>query len=80
MTTSARASVPTLKLMKGMVRFAPWRYAGNALLWTLVWVMPVIPGLISKEFFDGLLGEVRQSMAVRETYLQALGEQSAVGS
>jgi hypothetical protein len=25
-----------------------------------------------KEFFDGLLGEVRQSMAVRETYLQAL--------
>jgi ATP-binding cassette subfamily B protein len=64
MTTSARASVPTLKLMMGMVRFAPWRYAGNAILWTLVWVMPVIPGLISKEFFDGLTGEESVSFGV----------------
>jgi hypothetical protein len=33
-----------------------------------------------KEFFDGLLSEVRQSMAVRETYLSALGQQPTVGS
>ena len=33
-----------------------------------------------KEFFDGLLGEVRQSMAVRETYLSALGEQPGLDS
>lgn len=64
MTSSARASVPTLKLMVGMVRFAPWRYAGNGILWTLVWVMPVIPGLISKEFFDGLTGEESVSFGV----------------
>lgn len=64
MTTRARASVPTLKLMMGMVRFAPWRYTGNAILWTLVWVMPVIPGLISKEFFDGLTGEESVSFGV----------------
>ncbi len=57
MTARARSSVPTLKLMMGLVRFAPWWYTGNAILWTLVWVMPVIPGLISKEFFDGLTGE-----------------------
>jgi ATP-binding cassette subfamily B protein len=63
MTTRSR-SVPTLKLMMGMVRFAPWRYAGNAILWTLVWVMPVIPGLISKEFFDGLTGEESVSFGV----------------
>jgi len=64
MSTSARAPVPTLKLMVGMVRFAPWRYAGNAILWALVWVMPVIPGLISKEFFDGLTGEASVSFGV----------------
>lgn len=64
MTTRARVSVPTLKLMMGMVRFAPWRYTGNAILWTLVWVMPVIPGLISKEFFDGLTGEESVSFGV----------------
>lgn len=62
--SSARASVPTFKLMVGMVRFAPWRYSGNAILWTLVWVMPVIPGLISKEFFDGLTGEASVSFGV----------------
>jgi ATP-binding cassette subfamily B protein len=64
MTSSARASVPTFKLMLRLLRFAPWRYAGNAILWTLVWVMPVIPGLISKEFFDGLSGEVSVSFDV----------------
>ena len=64
MKSSARASVPTFKLMLGLVRFTPWRYAGNAVLWTLVWVMPVIPGLISKEFFDGLTGEASVSFDV----------------
>ena len=64
MTTGARAAVPTFKLMLGMVRFAPWRYTGNAIMWTLVWVMPVIPGLISKEFFDGLTGEESVSFGV----------------
>jgi ATP-binding cassette subfamily B protein len=62
--TTARASVPTLKLMIGMVKYAPWRYTGNAILWTIVWVMPVIPGLISKEFFDGLTGEASVSFGV----------------
>jgi ATP-binding cassette subfamily B protein len=62
--TTARASVPTLKLMFGMVKFAPWRYTGNAILWTIVWVMPVVPGLISKEFFDGLTGEASVTFGV----------------
>jgi ATP-binding cassette subfamily B protein len=64
MTAGARASVPTLKLMVGLVKFVPGRYAGNAVLWTLVWVMPIIPGLISKEFFDGLSGEESVSFGV----------------
>ncbi|MDH3539669.1 MAG: hypothetical protein OEP52_06725 [Acidimicrobiia bacterium] len=33
-----------------------------------------------KEFFDGLLGEVRQSMAVREAYLAAMGQRPPPGS
>lgn len=72
MKPSSRASLPTRRLMLGVVRFAPWRYAGNAILWTLVWVMPVIPGLITKEFFDGLTGEASVSFGV-ETLIAFIG-------
>lgn len=64
MTTRVRSSVPTFRLMVGMVRFAPWRYAANAVLWALVWVMPIVPGLITKEFFDGLTGEETATFSV----------------
>jgi len=45
---------PTARLMFGSVRFVPWRYAANVLLWSAIWLMPIIPALITREFFDSL--------------------------
>jgi ATP-binding cassette subfamily B protein len=40
--------------MAGSVRFVPWRYVANVFLWSTIWLMPVIPALITREFFDSL--------------------------
>ncbi|MDH3500846.1 MAG: ABC transporter ATP-binding protein/permease [Acidimicrobiia bacterium] len=45
---------PTARLMVGSVRYVPWRYLANVLLWSTIWLMPVIPALITREFFDSL--------------------------
>lgn len=47
-------NAPTAKLMAGSVRYVPWRYLANVLLWSTIWLMPVIPALITREFFDSL--------------------------
>ena len=52
--TTKRASVPTGRALWSLVRAFPARYATNVALWTLIWVIPIIPGLIIKAFFDGL--------------------------
>lgn len=49
--------VPTGRLILRLIAYLPWRYAGNALAWTVVWAMPIVPGLISREFFNGISGE-----------------------
>ena len=51
---SAKAAVPTGRAMRRLMSAHPWRYAGNLLLWTAIWAMPIVPGLITKEFFDRL--------------------------
>jgi ATP-binding cassette subfamily B protein len=55
--TSKHASVPTGKALWSLVRAFPVRYGANVALWTLIWVIPIIPGLIIKAFFDGLEAE-----------------------
>jgi ATP-binding cassette subfamily B protein len=40
--------------MVGSVRYVPWRYLANVFLWSTIWLMPVIPALITREFFDSL--------------------------
>jgi ATP-binding cassette subfamily B protein len=47
----------TLHLMWGLIRFQPRRYLLNVAAWATVWVMPAIPGLITKAFFDRLTGD-----------------------
>jgi ATP-binding cassette, subfamily B, bacterial len=53
-TVSRRASVPTLWMLWRLMRFAGWRYPVNLVLWASIWVMPVIPGLLTRAFFDRL--------------------------
>ena len=37
-----------------LARAQPWRYAAAVILWSAIWTMPVIPGLIIAAFFDQL--------------------------
>lgn len=47
----------TLHLMWRLIRSQPLRYLGNVAAWATAWVMPVIPGLITKAFFDRIAGD-----------------------
>ena len=49
--------VPTARLGLGLIRYQKGRYALNVLTWASIWVMPMIPALITKAFFDRITGE-----------------------
>lgn len=49
-----KSSLPTLRLMRQLIRAAPGWYLANVVLWTSIWVLPVIPALITQRFFDDL--------------------------
>ncbi len=51
---ATRRTVPVARMMGKLVRAAPGRYAVNVVVWTGMWVMPVVPALITRRFFDGL--------------------------
>jgi ATP-binding cassette subfamily B protein len=46
------------RLMGKLIRKFPWRWLADAVLWTAIWTMPVLVGLITREFFDTLEGDV----------------------
>ena len=52
--TTRRSSLPVLRLMARLIRVAPGWYLANVFLWTSIWVLPVIPALITQRFFDDL--------------------------
>lgn len=52
--TAAKPDVPTGRALLRLMRAHPWRYGLNLVLWIAITVMPIIPGLITKEFFDRL--------------------------
>ena len=54
----------TYKLIWRLIRYRPWLYLCNGIMWTLVHVTPVIPGLISREFFDTLSGHARLGLNI----------------
>ncbi len=40
-----------------LVRNQPLRYASSLAVWITIWTMPVVVGLLSQRFFDGLTGD-----------------------
>ena len=52
--TTRRSSLPTFRMMRQLIKAAPGWYAANVFLWTSIWVLPVIPALITQRFFDDL--------------------------
>jgi len=46
----------TFAYMWRLIRYRPGWYTLNAIVWTVIYLMPIVPGLITKEFFDTLTG------------------------
>ena len=55
--------IPTGRLMFGLFKSQPRRYGITLALWTVIWTMPVIVGLIVAQFFD-TLGEAQADFDV----------------
>jgi ATP-binding cassette, subfamily B, bacterial len=43
-----------MRLMLRLIAYRPWLYSLNALAWTLIYLAPIVPGIITKLFFDTL--------------------------
>ncbi|WP_040951623.1 ABC transporter ATP-binding protein [Gorillibacterium massiliense] len=46
----------TLQMMWGLIRYRPWRYLLNCLMWTCAYLLPLASGLVMQMFFDALSG------------------------
>lgn len=46
----------TYQYVWAMIRYRPWLYLLDAVLWALIHLSPVVPGLLSAAFFDSLSG------------------------
>jgi len=44
----------TFSFLWRLFRYRPWLYAANLFAWTMVYLTPVLPGLVTKMFFDAL--------------------------
>ncbi len=47
----------TLKLIGRMLAYRPWLYLANAIFWTAIHTFPVLPGLITRYYFNTLTTE-----------------------
>ena len=47
-----------------LIRYEPGRYTLNAVMWTLISLAPIIPGLLTKEFFDFLDGQATLGIGI----------------
>lgn len=43
-------------MMWRLIRYRPLLYIANATAWSVIYLVPILPGLITKEFFDTLTG------------------------
>lgn len=50
------SNTKTFHYMWRLIKYRPWLYLGNCILWIFIHISPLIPGLIAKEFFDVLSG------------------------
>ncbi len=51
------SNVPTARLGWGLITQYRLRYAINVFMWASMWVMPIIPAVITRIFFDSITGE-----------------------
>src|SRR6185295_3874034 len=56
---SMRRPLPTWRYTLKMARYAPWLYLLHAVLWSVMNVLSLLPGLIARAFFDTLTGKAQ---------------------
>jgi ATP-binding cassette subfamily B protein len=56
----------TWQYMWQLIRYRPWLYTANGVLWVLIHLSPMAPGLIAKAFFDTLTGDAPAGFGVWE--------------
>ena len=44
----------TYQYMWHMIRYRPWLYTLNAIIWITILILPIIPGLVAQQFFNTL--------------------------
>jgi ATP-binding cassette subfamily B protein len=49
-----------------MIRYRPWLYLADALFWTMIHAIPIVPGLIAREFFNTLTGNAQVGFGLWE--------------
>ncbi len=54
--------LPTWRYLLQMARYAPWLYLLHALLWGVMNMSSLLPGLIARAFFDALTGQAHPPM------------------
>ncbi|MGH4124147.1 MAG: ABC transporter ATP-binding protein [Clostridium sp.] len=59
-----KGDMKTFRLMWELIKYRPWLYFANCLIWIFILVSPVIPGLIAKEFFDTLSGKASLNIGI----------------
>ena len=54
----------TYQYMWRMILYRPWLYLADCVLWTLIHVAPVLPGLVAREILDTLTGSAQLGLSV----------------
>lgn len=54
----------TFQLLWRLIRYRPLWYAANATMWTLIYLAPILPGLVTKAFFDAMTGSAAASLGI----------------
>lgn len=58
------AGRPTIWYLWQLIRYRPGLYLLDNIVWLVVFMIPMIPGLLAREFFDTLTGEARLDLGV----------------
>ncbi|TXK75939.1 ABC transporter ATP-binding protein [Paenibacillus sp. N3.4] len=54
----------TYQYLWRLIMYRPFRYFINAVAWTVIYLAPIVPGLLTKEFFDSLTGSSKLGYGV----------------
>lgn len=54
----------TFQLLWRLIRYRPLWYTANATMWTLIYLAPVLPGLVTKAFFDSLTDSAAAKLGI----------------